>query len=74
MSKTNATEDRVHSRDFCGPEILTSHCTDNRCLVVCDCEGYERVLIDTRFAHAYAGCDFIIEIHDFIHSDIGFRI
>lgn len=74
MSRANNTESRVHICDFCSPEILASHCNDSRCLVVCDCEGYERVLFDTRFTNAYATCDFIIEIHDFIDQQIGSRI
>jgi SAM-dependent methyltransferase len=74
MSRANNTESRVHIRDFCSSEILASHCNESRSLVVCDCEGYERVLFDTRFANAYATCDFIIEIHDFIDQQIGSRI
>lgn len=74
MSRANGTDERVHIRDFCSPEILAIHCSKSRSLVVCDCEGYERELFDDRFRAAYGRCDFIIEIHDFIDSQIGTRI
>jgi hypothetical protein len=53
----------------CTPERLDALCS-GRPLVFCDCEGYEFDLLDPVKAPNLAGADIIVELHDFMRTDV----
>jgi hypothetical protein len=53
----------------CTPETLNKICGD-RSLVFCDCEGYELELLDPDKVPALKDADIIVELHDFMRTDV----
>ena len=70
-ARLNGVEARVSVAGECTPELLqTLLIRGQRPLLVCDCEGCERVLIDPRRVPALTGTQMLIECHDFIDATI----
>ncbi len=63
----NGVADRITVRGACSPESLQCDLACAACpLVICDCEGYERVLIDPDIVPALRRATLIVETHDFL--------
>ena len=60
MARTNGVHQRVHVRSWCSGRELTSLAT-GRCLVISDCEGYERELFSPEVIAALKDCDVLME-------------
>ncbi len=59
----NGVADRVTVRGPCGhADLRDLDLTD--ALLVVDCEGYERTLLDPAAVPGLAGCDLLVELHD----------
>lgn len=64
MAQRNSVADRVHvhgTRDAAGIGRLPH---GDSPLLVCDCEGYEREVLNTEHAHRFAHWDILVETHD----------
>ena len=66
MADLNGVGDRVVTADHADAVTLKSLDLHERALVVCDCEGYERVLFTPEVVTHLAHHDLLIELHDFI--------
>lgn len=67
----NGIGDRLIVDGVCTPEILSDLLTvTDYPLLVVDCEGYEKTLIDPAEVPGFGNCDLIIELHDFIDRSI----
>ncbi|MBF0124621.1 MAG: 50S ribosomal protein L11 methyltransferase [Magnetococcales bacterium] len=66
----NGVADRIEVLGLCTAERLQQVTQGQRALLMVDCEGCEKDLLDPRLAPALAGCDIIIECHDFTDSTI----
>ena len=53
----------------CTPETLNTICGD-RSLVFSDCESYELELLDPDKVPALRNADIIVELHDFMRTDV----
>jgi hypothetical protein len=69
LAAANGVADRVHVAGSCDQATLAALDLGARSLFVCDCEGYEKVLIDARMGGRLGDHDLIVETHDFL--DIG---
>lgn len=70
MASLNDVAGRVSVRETCMPDDLVSVCADRRCLVVSDCEGFERELFDGESVPALRSSHVLVEVHDFIHPGV----
>lgn len=73
LAAKNGVADRVELRAEASATTLDSAAED-RCLLICDCEGYEDELIDPARFPRLAECDVLVEFHDFIRPGVGQRI
>lgn len=63
----NGVADRVTVRGACSPESLQRDLAGaTHPLVICDCEGHERILIDPDIVPALRQATLIVETHDFL--------
>jgi hypothetical protein len=69
MARANAVSERVHVRGECTVEALRTLVSES-CLVVCDCEGCERELLDPGLVPGLATCDIVVELHDCVDPRI----
>jgi len=69
LARINKVEDRVIVGGECTPETLNAIC-DGRSLVFSDCESYELELLDPVKVPALKNADIIVELHDFMRTDI----
>lgn len=69
LAAINAVTDRVVIAGECTPSHLEALCAE-RALVFCDCEGHELELLDPAKVPALAQADIIVELHDFMRSDV----
>ena len=69
MADLNGVAGRVHIGAYCQPETLMQF-ANKRCLVVCDCEGYELSLFNGENIAALKNSDLIIETHDLNGTEI----
>src|SRR5262249_9942295 len=70
MACLNGVESRVITGSFCSAETLSLIDFTGECLIISDCEGYEKELFASWNAPRLEGCDLLIEIHDFIDINI----
>lgn len=67
----NDVSKRVSVTGQCTPDLLQAIVPRGRCpVVICDCEGYERTLIDPHRVPALRAATLIIECHDFIDASV----
>jgi len=66
MAELNQVADRVRVGATCDASTLVSLPLGPRCLVLSDCEGFERQLFTPETVERLAKHDFLIEAHDFI--------
>ncbi len=69
LASLNQVQDRIVIDGECTPERLNEACSD-RALVFCDCEGYELKLLDPGKAPHLKNSDIIVELYDFMRTDI----
>lgn len=69
LAQLNDRSHKIKVFGACTPDLLAS-ALKGRCLVVCDCEGYEADLFTSQLLNRLEYCDLIVELHPWIHSDI----
>lgn len=74
LCRLNAEANQVSSqlvlRAAITPDELARECQNRRCLIVCDCEGWERDLFSAIDPAVLDRCDLLIETHDFIEPGV----
>jgi hypothetical protein len=70
MAALNKVERRIKLSSFCDYESLKNINIDKKALLICDCEGYEKILFSEVVNSDFIKYDMIIEIHDFIDKSI----
>lgn len=73
LAALNGVADRVHVEGECTPDRL-NELVRGRTLVFCDVEGAELTLLDPARAPRLAGCDVLVELHDFIDATISAQV
>jgi len=73
MAKTNGVESLVQIGGTCAPEDLEKF-SGKRCLVICDCEGYEAHLFSKETIGWFTNSDLIIETHDLYGKEISYPL
>lgn len=73
-ARLNGVADRVDVLGGVGAEDLAALTQGRRCLVVCDCEGFEGSLFTIETVAAFSQSDLIIETHDFIEAGLCKRL
>jgi len=68
-ARLNDVSARIEQRGYCTPEELASSMR-GEALVLCDCEGGERELLDPRLVPALVSSTIICELHDFYDQSI----
>jgi len=74
MVDLNGVSATVQIGDLCDQAALNALPLGDKALIVCDCEGYERVLFTPEIAAHLAKHDLIVEAHDFIDIDISQKL
>ncbi|HEY8021029.1 MAG TPA: hypothetical protein VIH93_08005 [Thermoanaerobaculia bacterium] len=69
LARLNGVARRVRVGGLCRPEDLAA-LAGRDCLLVCDCEGGERELLDPLRAPLLTTTDILVEMHDFIDPSI----
>jgi len=70
-ARENHVAERVYLSGFCDKLILKDIIgSKRRCLIVCDCEGYELEIIDPDQIPQLRNATMLIECHDFIDNSI----
>ena len=69
LAAINKVEDRVIVGGECTPETLNEIC-NGRSLIFSDCESYELELLDPDKVPALKNADIIVELHDFMRTDV----
>lgn len=69
MAKLNNASERITIKEGADPGSLEEN-INGRCLIICDCEGYEAELIDPEKVPSVKSCDLIVELHEHIVEDI----
>jgi len=72
LARLNGVSVRVHGAAT--PESLAGTLTGQHAFIVCDCEGYEDVLLDPDRIPALAQCDLLVELHEVGRPGMGERI
>ena len=70
MAELNKVSERVIVRTELNDEILRDFKFSGRGLIICDCEGYEKLLFNESNLNNIKNCDLIIETHDCIDIEI----
>lgn len=70
MADLNKVSDRVSIKSLLTPELLKSFEFSGKGLIICDCEGFEKVLFNQSNLDNVRNCDLLIETHDFIDIEI----
>jgi hypothetical protein len=74
MAQLNGVGGRIVTANHVDPMVLRSLGLGERALVVCDCEGYERILFTPEVVNHFDRHDLLIELHDFIHEGLSSEI
>lgn len=69
MADINDVTSRVEVRAECTPATLAA-LPDHGVALLCDCEGYEKHLLDPELAPTLRNWHLLVELHDFIDSTI----
>lgn len=64
MAKLNKVESKITFNKFCSPQTLSSFKFGGKGLIICDCEGYEKILFNLENIENLKNCDILIELHD----------
>ena len=75
MANLNQVSGRLYIHGQCEPEILENLLSKSQSnLIICDVEGYENVLLDLSKVPLLRYTTILVELHDFIISDISKEI
>ena len=78
MATLNDVADRVSIRGLCEPVDLNAalgeRVAGRPTLVISDCEGYERTLLDPAAVPALRDCHVLVELHDFLIPNVSDEI
>lgn len=75
LAGRNGMGERVEIRGECSPETLGPLLASaSRPLVICDCEGYEDVLLDPSRCPDLAGAWIVVELHEFARPGVSARL
>jgi len=75
LAKRNGMYERVEIHKECTVQHLNeSLCSGHRCLVICDCEGCEDLLLNPELVPALRRASVIVELHDFDCPGVSDRI
>lgn len=74
MAELNNVGDRLQIGGFFDNNDLENFNFTGRSLIICDCEGYEKVLFNTSNLKKLHSTDLIIEFHDFTDPNISFNL
>lgn len=70
MAELNGVKDKVFIRAGLSPEGLAAFPFSGKNLIICDCEGYEKVLFNSSNISKLQKSDILIETHDMIDMEI----
>jgi SAM-dependent methyltransferase len=70
----NGVASQVHLLTSATPESLARDCDQQRCLIVCDCEGFEGDIFESADPARFARSDLLIETHDYIKPGVHDRL
>lgn len=70
MAELNNVSDRIYVKQECTSENLTELVKEQRSLIICDCEGYERQLFTKEIVSQLQNSDLIIELHPMHEKDV----
>ena len=71
LAKLNDADLRIEIRGSCEPPDLgTVLFNADRCLLICDTEGHEKVLLKPEVIPALARAHLLVELHEFVHRGI----
>jgi hypothetical protein len=73
LAEVNGVADRVVLAGECGVSELRELARAGT-LILCDCEGAEATLLDPAAAPGLAGCDILVELHDFRDPTLSQRV
>lgn len=70
-ARLNKVEERIRQQGECTvTNIREAFSPECGSLVIMDCEGYERTLLDPEAVPEFAFCDILLECHDFVDASI----
>jgi hypothetical protein len=69
LARINEVEQRVRVRCACEPAVLGGY-PERGVALLCDCEGYERVLLDPQAAPRLRGWPILVELHEFLDATV----
>jgi hypothetical protein len=69
LAKLNCVPERVRVNGFCGQNHLQQLCGYHS-VILCDCEGFERELLDPVAVPQLATTDILVELHEFIKPGV----
>jgi len=70
MAELNGVSERVFVKSEFTADRLLKFVFSGKGLIICDCEGYEKLLFNQDNISNLLNCDLIIETHDFIDIEI----
>ncbi len=73
-ARLNSVSQRVNVHGFFSPDELAKFKFTGKGLVICDCEGYEKILFNNKNIQNLSNCDLVIELHDFMDPDISHEL
>ncbi len=74
MAQANDASDRIVTASFCDSEELRKKLTNEKSLIVSDCEGFETSLFNESVIPFLTNCDILIETHDFVDIEISSQL
>ena len=73
LARMNGVDRKVDIKGECAPETLQC-AISGKCLIICDCEGYEDKLLDPGAVSKLKDCDIIVEAHEFVVPGVTGRL
>lgn len=73
LARMNGVDKKVDIKGECAPETLQC-AISGKCLIICDCEGYEDKLLDPEIVSGLKDCDIMAEAHEFIVPGVTGRL
>ena len=74
LAQDNDVGGRVHVHSEANPSSLAAALTRGPALIICDCEGYEDILLRPQRTPALVACDILVELHEQTHEHLGEEI
>lgn len=71
LAMDNGVSRRVFVHGAATPDSLATVLTRGPALIICDCEGYEDILLNPQHTPALAACDILVELHEQSQEQLG---